>query len=138
MNALRETVTTYQYFNLLFESLLRICSKNLAYRQRVISSLSENKSQLFKQFKSWLSDSGNPVLMVNSGRWYYWRKPLVSSQLTAIQAILVNLQAADAYLRKRQEDRLDKFNKLVTKEPYNMDEALEDTDLQKGSKFEYM
>lgn len=92
VNALRDTANTYQYFNLLFEALLRICSKNILYRSRVIALLSENKSQIFKIIKGWLIDSANPVLMINTGRWYYWRKATTSLQLNALQTILTYLQ----------------------------------------------
>lgn len=113
VNSLRESISTYQYFNVLVEGLFRICSKNIIYRTKVANYLSENKYQVFKLIKGWITDSGNPVALINSGRLYYWKKATSHSQLQIVQGILLNMQGNPPYFLKKRDDRLAKLPALL-------------------------
>lgn len=123
--ALKEHLMNYAYFNILMDGLIKFCSRNLAYRAKVVGFLSEAKYQPFKQFKKWLEDSGSPFNMIQSGRWTLWRKQLSQTQSKNYNAVMSCLGNKEAFLAKRRDLRLERFNKLLDKDEFEVEDAVE-------------
>ena len=115
VTAMKEHLSNYQYFNILIDALIRICSSNLAYRAKVVQVLAENKFAIFRQFKKWLEDSASPAGMIQSSRWTLWRRQMTSTQSKNYNMIMNNLASKEPYLTKRRDIRMDRFGRLIDK-----------------------
>jgi hypothetical protein len=126
ISAMKELINSYQYFTILLDNLIRFCSKNLLYRSKVIVFLSDNKYQVFKQFKNWILDSTSPLSLINTGRLQMWKKSMTPIQSKNLNNIMANMQGKEVYFSKRKEARQEKFLKLIDKEEFEVDESPEE------------
>jgi hypothetical protein len=84
----------------------------------VLIFFSENKYQLFKQFKTWIQDSGSPLSLIQAGRIQLWKKPMSANQTKFFNTVIANMQGKEAYFMKRRDTRTEKFLKLIDKDEF--------------------